>query len=82
MLACDEGLTEAVRRDAFVLWELGVPVVFTGPAEGLTEACAAYAARLGHPEAACLPAGDAAALRAAVESRSAPRPASRCRPPG
>ena len=67
VLACDGELSEAIRRDAYVLWELGVPIVFACDAsEGLTDACVAYAARLGHPEAPCVPAGEAAALRAAV----------------
>ena len=69
VLACDVELTEALRRDAYVLWELSVPVVFAcGPSEGLTDACVAYATRLGHPTAPCVPAEHATALRAAVEA--------------
>ncbi|HET9104528.1 MAG TPA: adenylyl-sulfate kinase [Solirubrobacteraceae bacterium] len=77
VLACDGELIASTRRDAYVLWELGVPVVFTcDPADSLTDACVAFAAGVGHPEAPCLPAGEAAALRAAVgAAASAPVPA-------
>jgi len=60
------GLDTAARHDAYLLWQLGVPLVFAteGP---VARECERFAARLGHPGVPCAGPGEIVAALDALK---------------
>ncbi len=67
------GLDTASRHDAYLLWQLGVPLVFTLAAEGpAAQECERFAARLGHPGVPCVGPGETVAALDRLDASAPP----------
>jgi len=66
-------LDTPARHDAYLLWQLGVPLVFALAAEGpVAQECERFAARLGHPGVPCVGPGETAAALDRLDASSSP----------